>query len=141
MFLRRALVVLPLTAGLISVTALPALAVPVGCAVTTAGASVVQVCVDQNGNNRAAYVQAQAPGQVTMTIHRIRLEQCNNGGNPLSCSNVVLQSGPFTVGSFAMVSYTGNSYPVQFGHTYRGCATVTVNGQFYGEVCSVLVAN
>lgn len=141
--IRKALIVMSATGSLVAALASPAVAAPTGC-VTTPGlnGSLIQVCIDQNGSQRHAFVQAQAATQpVVLTVYRTRVEQCNNGGNPIACSNVLVDETDITVSGFLIVTYRGPGYTFSFGHTYRGCATVAVNGYFYGEVCSVLVPN
>ena len=142
MAFRRVFFVLPAASAILIALAVPAVAAPVGCATAAPkGTTTVQVCVDQNGNNRGTYVQATAaPQAVVLQIHSIWLNQCNNGGNPTSCS-VVARGPSYTVTGTVLVTTTWGSYPFSFGHTYQGCASVTVSGQFYGGVCSTIVPN
>lgn len=142
MAFRRVFVVLPVTGAMVVAFAMPAAAVPVGCTTVTRGTTAIQVCLDQTGTSRGAHVSATSSTQpIVMVVHRIWVDQCNNGGVPTSCSTVYEDATGYTVTGFGVVTTTKGAYTASFGHTYRGCATVSVSNQFYNGTCSQLIPN
>ena len=133
---RRALLVLATAGSLVALTAVPASAAadPTTCFTDTKTATSLTICVDVTTNDRGIVMVGTAPvGQATLIVHNAELYQCG----ATSCPVAATDSGT------AVTQWSGAYASFSFGHSYYGCAEVTITwgvvvqlSAYYPWICS-----
>ena len=116
---RRALLVLATAGSLVALTAVPASAAadPMTCNTYTQTATSLTICIDVTANERGIVMFGTAPvGQATLNVHRAELYQCGATSCPIAATG----SGT------GVTQWSGAYAPFAFGHSYIGCAEVTI---------------
>lgn len=129
--LRRALLALAATCGLLAAFAAPASAAPdpTTCVTSNGTTTTVTICLDVTATKRGVTISGTGllpPAEVV--VHFAGVYQCNTS----TCSWQSSQYGS------ALNTWTGAYAPYAFGHTYQACAEVTIRWRVAGQPVSEL---
>lgn len=108
------------------------------CVYYTGTTTSLDICVTVDGSQRAGYIEGfTSSSSIFLDISSLYLRQCDGYGS--NCVIVRQESG--VAGGGPSAEYFGQSWTVSFGHTYKACASLTINNDRYTNVCSTFRTN